>query len=157
MSKLDAKDLKEFLKPGNKFPDGKIKSLVTGETIKTFLDYDTITVRDKEVVETVLNQIDDLKNKKVSDELIREKIVQDFKIKSVPLLDYKKSVFWKYAKDKGLGITQQGYRNDIIDNEPVRVPILNLTADLDYLDAWVEEILTEAANLKTILNTSKDK
>ena len=157
MSKLDAKDLKEFLKPGNKFPDGKIKSLVTGETIKTFLDYDTITVRDKEVVETVLNQIDDLKNKKVLDELIREKIVQDFKIKSVPLLDYKKSVFWKYAKDKGLGITQQGYRNDIIDNEPVRVPILNLTADLDYLDAWVEEILTEAANLKTILNTSKDK
>ena len=39
MSKLDAKDLKEFLKPGNKSPDGKIKSLVTGESIKTFLDF----------------------------------------------------------------------------------------------------------------------
>jgi len=157
MSKLDAKDLKEFLKPGNKSPDGKIKSLVTGESIKTFLDYDTITIRDKEVVETVLNQIDDLKNKKVPDNVIREKIIQDFKIKEVPLVDYKKSLFWKYAKDKKLGITQQGYRNDIVNDEPVRMPILNLTADLDYLNAWVEEILAEASNLKTILNKSEDK
>ena len=157
MSKLDAKDLKEFLKPGNKSPDGKIKSLVTGESIKTFLDYDTITIRDKEVVETVLNQIDDLKEKNLPDNIIKEKIIQDFKIKQIPLVDYKKSLFWKYAKDKKLGITQQGYRNDIINDEPVRMPILNMTADLDFLNAWVEEILAEASNIKTVLNKSEDK
>ena len=157
MSKLDAKDLKEFLKPENKTPDGKIKSLVTGESIKTFFDYDTISNRDKEVVETVLNQIDDLKEKNLPDNIIKEKIIQDFKIKQVPLVDYKKSLFWKYAKDKNLGVTQQGYRNTLVNNEPARMPILNFTADLDYLDAWVEEILTEASNLKTILNNGKDE
>ena len=33
---------------------GKIKSLVTGENIKTPLDFDNITTRDKEIAETVL-------------------------------------------------------------------------------------------------------
>lgn len=146
-----AKDLKEMIS------DGKIKSLVTGENIKTPLDYDTITDRDKEVAETVLNTVSELTEQNVPQSIIKEKIVTDFKIKQVPLLDYKKSLFWKYAKDKGLGATQQGWREDIVNDERVRIPVLNITADLDYLDAWVEEILAEASNLKTILNSSEDK
>jgi|TARA_B100001094_G_C18158405_1_gene787846 hypothetical protein len=145
-----AKDLKEMIS------DGRIKSLVTGENIKTSLDYDTITDRDKEVAETVLNRVSELTEQNVPQNIIKEKIITDFKIKQIPLLDYKKSLFWKYAKDKGLGVTQQGWREDIVNGEQVRIPVLNMTADLDYLDAWVEEILTEASNLKTILN-SKDK
>ena len=85
------------------------------------------------------------------------KIITDFKIKEIPILDYKKSLFWKYAKDRGLGITQQGWRDDVIDGEKIRVPILNFTADLDYLDAWVKQIITEASNLKAILNKSENK
>ena len=73
------------------------------------------------------------------------------------MLDYKKSLFWKHAHDKGLGVTQQGYREDVVNGEQVRIPILNMTADLDYLNDWVEEILTEASNLKSILNSSEDK
>lgn len=146
-----AKDLKEMVS------DGRIKSLVTGKNIKTLFDYDTVTDRDKEVAETVINRVSELSEQNVPQNIIKEKIVTDFKIKQVPLLDYKKSLFWKYAKDKGLGLTQQGYREDIVDGEQVRIPVLNLTADLDYLDAWVEEILTQASNLKTILNNSEDK
>ena len=145
------KDLKEMVS------DGKIKSLVTGESIKTWFDYDTVTDRDKEVAETVLNRIDELQEQKVPHNLIKDKVITDFKIKQVPLLDYKKSLFWKFAKDKGLGVTQQGYRQDTINGEEVRIPVLNLTADLDYLNAWVEEILAEASNIKTVLNTSEDK
>ena len=141
----------------NMVSDGKIKSLVTGKSIKTWFDYDTVTDRDKEVAETVLNRVSELSEANVPQNIIKEKIVTDFKIKQVPLLDYKKSLFWKYAQDKGLGVTQQGYREDIIDGEQVRIPVLNMTADLDYLNAWVEEILTEASNLKTILNNSEDK
>ena len=136
---------------------GKIKSLVTGENIKTPLDYDTITDRDKEVAETVIQSVSELIEQKVPQNIIKEKIITDFKIKEIPILDYKKSLFWKYAKDKGLGITQQGWRDDVIDGEKVRIPVLNMTADLDYLDAWVKQILAEASNLKTILNNSKDK
>ena len=146
-----AKDLKEMVS------DGRIKSLVTGKNIKTLFDYDTVTDRDKEVAETVINRVSELSEQNVPQNIIKEKIVTDFKIKQVPLLGYKKSLFWKYAKDKGLGLTQQGYREDIVDGEQVRIPVLNLTADLDYLDAWVEEILTQASNLKTILNNSEDK
>ena len=140
----------------NMVSDGKIKSLVTGKSIKTWFDYDTVTDRDKEVAETVLNRVSELTEQNVPQNIIKEKIITDFKIKQIPLLDYKKSLFWKYAKDKGLGVTQQGWREDIVNGEQVRIPVLNMTADLDYLDAWVEEILTEASNLKTILN-SKDK
>ena len=145
------KDLKEMVS------DGKIKSLVTGESIKTWFDYDTVTDRDKEVAETVLNRVSELTEQNVPHKIIKEKVITDFKIKQVPLLDYKKSLFWKYAQNKGLGVTQQGYREAVVNDEQVRIPILNMTADLDYLDAWVEEILTEASNLKSILNSSEDK
>ena len=141
----------------NMVSDGKIKSLVTGKSIKTWFDYDTVTDRDKEVAETVLNRVSELTEANVPHNIIKEKVVTDFKIKQVPLLDYKKSLFWKYAQDKGLGVTQQGYRDEVVDGKQVRIPVLNLTADLDYLNAWVEEILAEASNLKTILNNSKDK
>lgn len=146
-----AKDIKEMIS------DGRIKSLVTGESIKTWFDYDTVTDRDKEVAETVLNRVSELTEQNVPHKIIKEKVITDFKIKQVPLLDYKKSLFWKYAQNKGLGVTQQGYREDVVNDEQVRIPILNMTADLDYLDAWVEEILTEASNLKSILNSSEDK
>ncbi len=136
---------------------GKIKSLVTGENIKTPLDFDNITTRDKEIAETVLQTVSELVEKKVPQNIIKEKIVTDFKIKQIPMLDYKKSLFWKYAKDKGLGVSTQGWREDIIDGKQVRIPVLNFTADLDYLDAWVKQILTEASNLKTILNNSENK
>ena len=145
------KDLKEMVS------DGKIKSLVTGESIKTWFDYDTVTDRDKEVAETVLNRVSELTEQNIPHNIIKEKVVTDFKIKQVPLLDYKKSLFWKYAHDKGLGVTQQGYREDVVDGEQVRIPILNFTADLDYLDAWVKNILAEATNIKTVLNSGKDK
>lgn len=146
-----AKDIKEMIS------DGRIKSLVTGESIKTWFDYDTVTDRDKEVAETVLNRVSELTEQNVPHKIIKEKVITDFKIKQVPLLDYKKSLFWKYAQNKGLGVTQQGYREAVVNDEQVRIPILNMTADLDYLDAWVEEILTEASNLKSILNSSEDK
>ena len=146
-----AKDIKEMIS------DGRIKSLVTGENIKTWFDYDTVTDRDKEVAETVLNRVSELTEQNVPHKIIKEKVITDFKIKQVPLLDYKKSLFWKYAQNKGLGVTQQGYREAVVNDEQVRIPILNMTADLDYLDAWVEEILTEASNLKSVLNSSEDK
>lgn len=146
-----AKDIKEMIS------DGRIKSLVTGESIKTWFDYDTVTDRDKEVAETVLNRVSELTEQNVPHKIIKEKVITDFKIKQVPLLDYKKSLFWKYAQNKGLGVTQQGYREAVVNDEQVRIPILNMTADLDYLDAWVEEILTEASNLKSVLNSSEDK
>ena len=145
------KDLKEMVS------DGKIKSLVTGESIKTWFDYDTVTDRDKEVAETVLNRVSELTEQNVPHKIIKEKVITDFKIKQVPLLDYKKSLFWKHAHDKGLGVTQQGYREDVVNGEQVRIPILNMTADLDYLNDWVDEILTDASNLKSILNSSEDK
>ena len=145
------KDLKEMVS------DGRIKSLVTGKNIKTWFDYDTVTDRDKEVAETVLNRVSELTEQNIPHNIIKEKVVTDFKIKQVPLLDYKKSLFWKYAHDKGLGVTQQGYREDVVNGEQVRIPILNLTADLDYLDAWVEQILTEASNIKSVLNSGEDK
>ena len=146
-----AKDLKEMVS------DGRIKSLVTGKNIEVAFDFDEVTDRDKKVVETVLTRIEDLQTKKVPEKLIKEKIVSDFKLKRIPILDYKKSIFWKFAKDKGLGVTQQGWREDYIDGEQVRIPVLNLTADLDYLNDWVEEILSEASNIKNVLNSSKDK
>ncbi len=146
-----AKDLKEIVSYG------RIKSLVTGKNIEVAFDFDEVTDRDKKVVETVLTRIEDLQTKKVPEKLIKEKIVSDFKLKRIPILDYKKSIFWKFAKDKGLGVTQQGWREDYIDGEQVRIPVLNLTADLDYLNDWVEEILSEASNIKNVLNSSKDK
>ena len=66
-----AKDLKEMIS------DGKIKSLVTGESIKTPLDYDTITDRDKEVAETVINRVSELTEQNVPQSIIKEKIVTD--------------------------------------------------------------------------------
>ena len=47
-------DIKDFTEIG------KIKSLVTGENIKTPLDYDSITDRDREVAETVIQSVSEL-------------------------------------------------------------------------------------------------
>ena len=135
----------------------KIKSKVTGENVETFYDYDTVTARDKKVVEEVLRQLSDLEEKKVPSVTIKEKIKQDFKIEEVSMVSIEESIFWKFAKDYKLGVNIQGWRNTTIDNKPAKMPMIVLSADLDYLNMFVENILTEASNLKTILETKKDK
>ena len=62
--------------------------------------------------------------------------------------DYNKSVWGQLTKDERLGMSVQGFRTDTDENgNPIRIPHIGFSADLDYLDEFCSRLANKVKNL----------
>ena len=127
--------------------NGKVASQVTGESITGVFDYGDIQPRDKEVIQEVLTLIKDRPG--VPADMIAEELKMKFNIIEIPMKSIKDSIWGEMTKDERLGQSVQGFRQSIDENgNQIRIPHIGFSADLDYLDEFINRVVQKALKLK---------
>ena len=93
--------------------------------------YDSITDRDKEVVEEVLSKL------QIKDGIKLEQLKEEFQIITTTEVPYEKGIFYNLCKELDLYCTPQGF----IKEGNIKYPILSLTADCRQLEQLVMHIV----------------
>ena len=127
----------------------KIKSNVeTDKDIEPLFDYGDITDRDKSVVEEVINLFQARPG--VPSEMVIAELKEKFQLVQIPMMKVEDSVWHQLTKDERIGQSMQGFRQTT-DNEgnKIRIPHIGFSADLDYLDEFVNRLAKKIANLPT--------
>jgi len=125
----------------------KIKSNVeTDKDIEPLFDYGDITDRDKSVVEEVINLFQARPG--VPSEMVIAELKEKFQLVTVPMMKVEDSVWHQLTKDERIGQSMQGFRQTT-DNEgnKIRIPHIGFSADLDYLDEFVNRLATKIASI----------
>ena len=127
--------------------EGKVASQVTGESITGLFDYGDIQPRDKEVIQEVLTLIKDRPG--VPADMIAEELKMKFDIIEIPMKSIKDSIWGEMTKNERLGQSVQGFRQSTDENgNTIRIPHIGFSADLDYLDEFINRIVQKALKLK---------
>jgi hypothetical protein len=127
----------------------KIKSNVeTDKDIEPLFDYGDITDRDKSVVEEVINLFQARPG--VPSEMVIAELKEKFQLVQIPMMKVEDSVWHQLTKDERIGQSMQGFRQTT-DNEgnKIRIPHIGFSADLDYLDEFVNRLAKKIASLPT--------
>jgi len=127
----------------------KIKSNVeTDKDIEPLFDYGDITDRDKSVVEEVINLFQARPG--VPSEMVIAELKEKFQLVQIPMMKVEDSVWHQLTKDERIGQSMQGFRQTT-DNEgnKIRIPHIGFSADLDYLDEFVNRLAKKIATLPT--------
>ena len=127
----------------------KIKSNVeTDKEIEPLFDYGDITERDKSVVEEVINLLQARPG--VPSEMVIAELKEKFQLVQIPMMKVEDSVWHQLTKDERIGQSMQGFRQTT-DNEgnKIRIPHIGFSADLDYLDEFVNRLAKKIASLPT--------
>ncbi len=134
---------------------GFMASNVTGQKIEPLFDYgvmqDNSDSRNPDLVKAVeeitefLKQNPDLPSKQAA-ELIKNK----FHLEEVPIMKVEDSLWYQFTKDEKLGQTLQGWREDKNDGKKIRIPHVAFSADLDYLDGFINRIIKKAKDLNIV-------
>jgi hypothetical protein len=125
----------------------KIKSNVeTDKDIEPLFDYGDITDRDKSVVEEVINLLQARPG--VPSEMVIAELKEKFQLVQIPMMKVEDSVWHQLTKDERIGQSMQGFRQTT-DNEgnKIRIPHIGFSADLDYLDEFVNRLATKIASI----------
>jgi len=125
----------------------KIKSNVeTDKEIEPLFDYGDITDRDKSVVEEVINLFQARPG--VPSEMVIAELKEKFQLVQIPMMKVEDSVWHQLTKDERIGQSMQGFRQTT-DNEgnKIRIPHIGFSADLDYLDEFVNRLAKKIASL----------
>ena len=125
----------------------KIKSNVeTDKEIEPLFDYGDITDRDKSVVEEVINLLQARPG--VPSEMVIAELKEKFQLVQIPMMKVEDSVWHQLTKDERIGQSMQGFRQTT-DNEgnKIRIPHIGFSADLDYLDEFVNRLATKIASI----------
>jgi hypothetical protein len=125
----------------------KIKSNVeTDKDIEPLFDYGDITERDKSVVEEVINLLQARPG--VPSEMVIAELKEKFQLVTIPMMKVEDSVWHQLTKDERIGQSMQGFRQTT-DNEgnKIRIPHIGFSADLDYLDEFVNRLATKIASI----------
>ena len=131
----------------NQGMDGKLASQVTGESITGVFDYGDIKPRDKEVIQEVLTLIKDRPG--VPADMIAEELKVKFDIIEIPMKRIEDSIWGQMTKEERLGMSIQGFRQSTDENgNQIRIPHVGFSADLDYLDDFINRIVQKALKLK---------
>ena len=125
---------------------GKIKSTVDGSDIEPLFDYGDITERDKSVINEVISLIESRPG--VPGEMLVAELKEKFQLVTIPMMDLKKSVWYQLTKDEKIGSSMQGFRQTTDkDGNKIRIPHIGFSADLDYLDEFVNRLATKIVSL----------
>ena len=125
----------------------KIKSNVeTDKDIEPLFDYGDITERDKSVVEEVINLLQARPG--VPSEMVIAELKEKFQLVTIPMMKVEDSVWHQLTKDERIGQSMQGFRQTT-DNEgnKIRIPHIGFSADLDYLDEFINRLATKIASI----------
>ena len=124
----------------------KVKSNVDGSDIEPLFDYGDITERDKSVINEVISLIESRPG--VPGEMLVAELKTKFQLVTVPMMKLEDSVWHQLTKDERIGASMQGYResNDK-DGNRIRIPHIGFSADLDYLDEFVNRLATKIASI----------
>jgi hypothetical protein len=112
----------------------------------SLFDYGEVTSRDKKVVEEVINVMRERQG--VPFNLVEEELKIKFQLKTVPMMKVEDSIWHQLTKDERLGQAMQGFKETVDDNgEKLRIPHIGFSADLDYLDEFVNRLTKKIASL----------
>jgi hypothetical protein len=146
------------IKEPNRGENGQMASNITGEKITPLFDYgiieydgnaenqDNLKQNIKRVVEEVVELVD--KNKELNGHQILDKIKDKFNIEKPQIYKYEDSVWHQFTKDERLGFSLQGFREVNENGKKIRIPHVAFSADLDYLDAFINRLVTKIKSLK---------
>ena len=125
----------------------KIKSNVeTDKDIEPLFDYGDITERDKSVVEEVINLLQARPG--VPSEMVIAELKEKFQLVTIPMMKVEDSVWHQLTKDERIGQSMQGFRQTTDgDGNKIRIPHIGFSADLDYLDEFVNRLATKIASI----------
>ena len=136
------------VKEPNEGSNGKLASNMTGEAITTQYDYGNITDSDKKVVDEIIGLMRDRGDVPCS--MFAEELKMKFQIEAIPMKKIEDSVWGQLTKDERLGQSMQGFREAIDkDGKKIRIPHVGFSADLDYLDEFVNRLVNKVKNIET--------
>ena len=139
---------KHGVKNPNEGTDGKLASNMTGEAIEGNYDYGNITDSDKKVVTEII----DLMRQRgdVPCSMFAEELKTRFQMVEIPMQSIEDSVWGQMTKDERLGQSIQGYRQQSDkDGNKIRIPHIGFSADLDYLDEFINRIVKKVESIKS--------
>ena len=132
----------------NKGENGMLASNTTGEDITPQYDYGNITESDKKVVDEIIGLL--RARGDIPCSMFAEELKNKFQVVEIPMKKIEDSVWGQLTKDERLGMSMQGFRQSSDENgNPIRIPHVGFSADLDYLDEFVNRLVNKVNNLKT--------
>jgi len=142
-----AEEKKYGVKEPNEGTNGAMASNMTGEAITGVYDYGDISNSDKRVVREI---IDLMRNRgEVPCSMFAEELKTRFQLVEVPMKKIEDSVWGQLTKDERLGQSIQGFRQSTDENgESIRIPHVGFSADLDYLDEFVNRLVIKLKDIK---------
>jgi hypothetical protein len=127
--------------------NGLITSNITGEDITPTFDYGSLTNRDKEVAREIIHIM--LRKENMPLPTIIAEINQSFQLEEIPMAKIEDTLWHQLTKDEQLGPSIQGFRESVDANgNKIRIPHIGFSADLDYLDDFLNRIVQKVNALK---------
>ena len=140
-------DEKFGVKEPNEGINGKVASNMTGEAITGNYDYGNISDKDKIVVNEIINLLRSRAGIPV--DMIVEEIKTKFELVEIPMKKIEDSVWGQLTKDERLGQSVQGFKLSTDENgEKIRIPHIGFSADLEYLDEFVNRLTKKIKKIK---------
>ena len=139
---------KHGVKNPNEGTDGKVASNMTGEAIEGNYDYGNITDSDKKVVTEII----DLMRQRgdVPCSMFAEELKTRFQMVEIPMQSIEDSIWGQLTKDERIGQSVQGFRQSTNEKgEKIRIPHIGFSADLDYLDEFINRLAKKIESIKT--------
>lgn len=113
------------------------------------MDMDKLNDIHREAAQEVLSLFEDFKQLPKED--LKEKIKEAFDLKKIPMKEVEKSV-WYNSLDgfdiRKLGMTMQGTVRKTVEGQIIKIPFMNINADLDTLDDLVNHIVQKYSHIK---------
>ena len=110
-------------------------------------DYGDITDRDKVVVREIIDLL--RAREQVPCGMFAEELKTRFQLEEVPMQDIESSVWGQLTKDERLGQSVQGFKLSTDENgKKIRIPHIGFSADLEYLDEFVNRLTKKIKNIK---------
>ena len=141
-------DGKYGVKNPNEGTNGMLASNMTGEAIESIFDYGNVSDEQKKVVLEIINLCENDFNN-VPCGMFAEELKRRFETTPIPMKSIEDSVWGQLTKDERLGQSVQGFRNTTDENgKPIRIPHVGFSADLDYLDEFVNRLVRKIKDIK---------
>jgi len=139
---------KHGVKEPNEGTNGKLASNMTGEAIEGLYDYGNITDSDKLLVKEIIDLL--RAREQVPCGMFAEELKTRFKLEEIPMKKIEESVWGQLTKDERLGQSVQGFRQTKDKNgKDIRIPHIGFSADLDYLDEFVNRLVKKIEGIKS--------
>ena len=119
---------------------------MTGEAIEGVFDYGDISDKQKEVVKEIIDLM--RAREQIPCGMFAEELKQKFQLEEIPMKKIEDSVWGQLTKNERLGVSIQGHRLSVEDGKKIRIPHVGFSADLDYLDEFVNRLIKKAQEIK---------